>query len=79
MLAIFEFSLFMRSQRNAQMLRNLHPQRLAASQGKKQRGFKCHARCPMKTDLIIFQLAGVMVLRQVEVGNGKLWSALMLS
>jgi hypothetical protein len=33
----------------------------------------------MKTDLIIFQLAGVMVLRQVEVGNGKLWSALMLS
>jgi hypothetical protein len=29
----------------------------------------------MKRDFIIFQLAGIAVLRQVEVGDGQLWLA----
>lgn len=30
----------------------------------------------MKRDVIIFQLAGIAVLRKVEVGDGRLWLAL---
>jgi uncharacterized membrane protein YfbV (UPF0208 family) len=30
----------------------------------------------MKRDFIIFQLAGIAVLREVEVGDGQLWLAL---
>jgi hypothetical protein len=32
----------------------------------------------MKKDFIIFRLAGMAVLRQVEVGDGQSWLALML-
>jgi hypothetical protein len=32
----------------------------------------------MKNNLIIFPLAGVMVLRRIEWGNGQPWSASML-